>query len=68
MKNPANKQKFCGNCDSHNVYEYPNRVFCGKRLAENQNPIVPTLWCCEKWNPASQECYCLRDATTNKNT
>jgi len=36
------------------------------RFSENKNPIVPTLWCCEKWNPSSQECYCVEEAMKNK--
>jgi hypothetical protein len=23
-------------------------------------------WCCKDWNPTSQECYCLEEATKNK--
>jgi hypothetical protein len=63
MKKNTVERKFCGNCGSHNAYNYPDEIFCGKRLSEDKNPIVKTLWCCENWNPASQECYCISEAT-----
>jgi hypothetical protein len=31
-----------------------------------KNPIVETLWCCEYWNPSSQECYCIKEAIKSK--
>lgn len=58
----AMKHKFCGNCGNHNAYDYPYKIFCVKRLLENKNPIVETLWRCEEWNPSSQECYCVKAA------
>ncbi|MEM2971437.1 MAG: hypothetical protein QW270_03330 [Candidatus Bathyarchaeia archaeon] len=61
------KQKFCGNCGSHNAYNYPNEVFCSKRFCKNENPIVSTLWCCPEWNPSNQECHCIKEATKNQN-
>jgi len=57
------EQKFCGNCDCHNVYAYPDELFCMKRFLENKNPIVKTLWHCEEWNLNPQRCQCLEDAT-----
>jgi hypothetical protein len=67
MKREASEeQKFCGNCGSHNAYEYPDRVFCSKRFGEDKNPIVETLWCCENWNPSSQECYCVKEAMAKR--
>ncbi len=54
--------KFCGNCDGHNAYEYPTKVFCSTRYGKNKPPIVDTLWCCGDWSPVSQECYCVREA------
>lgn len=60
--------KYCGNCDSHNSYDYPVRVFCSTRLAQNKDPIVDTLWCCGSWNRVSQECYCVREALSKKNS
>jgi len=62
------KQRFCGNCGNHNAYNYPDQVFCSMRFSENKNPIVETLWCCEEWNPSSQECYCVEEAMKNKKT
>jgi hypothetical protein len=61
------KQKFCGNCGNHNIYEYPEKIFCSKRFSKNENPIVNTLWCCPEWNPSSQECYCVEEALKNRN-
>ena len=60
-------QKFCGNCDSHNAYDYPDRVFCSTRYGQHKDPIVDTLWCCDEWNSVSQECYCVREAMRTKN-
>jgi hypothetical protein len=54
--------RFCGNCDGHNCYAYPSKVFCSTRYAQNKDPIVDTLDCCSDWNPVSQECYCVREA------
>jgi len=54
--------KCCGNCDSHNMYVYPTKMFCSTRYAQNKDPIVDTLGYCEDWNQVSQECYCVRDA------
>jgi hypothetical protein len=62
-----NRVKYCGNCDSHNSYDYPSRIFCSTRYEKNMPPIVDTLWCCESWNKVSQECYCVREALKEKN-
>ncbi|MGQ9507043.1 MAG: hypothetical protein ACUVTB_04185 [Candidatus Bathycorpusculaceae bacterium] len=61
------KQKFCGNCGNHNVYEYPEKIFCSKRFSKNEDPIVETLSCCPEWNPSSQECYCVEEALNKQN-
>jgi hypothetical protein len=61
------KQKFCGNCGNHNAYSYPEQVFCSRRFSERKDPIVQTLWCCEEWNPSSQECYCVDEAMKKRN-
>jgi hypothetical protein len=66
MKKTKTEQRFCGNCDTHVPYNYPDDAFCSKRLAEGKNPVVRTLWCCEDWDPAGQECYCVQEATRNK--
>ena len=60
-------EKYCGNCDSHNSYDYPTKIFCSTRHAQNKNPIVDTLWHCGDWNKVSQECYCVREALKKKN-
>jgi hypothetical protein len=67
MKIVAREKRFCGNCGSHNPYEYPTRMFCSMRYAQNKDPIVDTLWCCDEWNPVIQECHCVRDALKEKN-
>jgi hypothetical protein len=56
------KRKFCGNCGNHNMYKFPDLVFCFMRFCEEKDAVVQTLWCCEKWNPSSQECYCVEEA------
>jgi len=60
--------EFCGNCDGHNCYDYPSKVFCSTRHAKNLDPIVDTLWRCESYNRVSQECYCVREAQKAKNS
>ncbi|MCJ7423512.1 hypothetical protein MUP01_04495 [Candidatus Bathyarchaeota archaeon] len=62
MREAKSERRYCGNCGSHNAYDYPHRVFCGKRLSEDKDPVVSTLWCCDEWNPASQECFCIKEA------
>jgi hypothetical protein len=54
--------KCCGNCDSHNSYQYPVKVFCSTRYWKHLDPIVDTLWRCESYNKVSQECHCVREA------
>jgi hypothetical protein len=61
------KQRFCGNCGSHTTYDYPSKIFCSMLFCKNKNPVVETLWCCEDWNPSSQECYCVEEALKKKN-
>jgi len=65
---PKSKQRFCGNCGNHNAYDYPVKVFCTRRFAKNENPVVETLWCCAEWNPSSQECYCIEEAKNRQNS
>lgn len=67
MKSVEKEKRFCGNCGSHNPYEYPIRMFCLKRYAQNKDPIVDTLWCCYDWNPDNQDCHCVREALKKKN-
>jgi hypothetical protein len=56
------KQRFCGNCGYHNMYDYPDWVLCWMRFSEGKEPIVRTLWCCEHWSSSSQECFCVEEA------
>ncbi len=60
--NKEDDEEFCGNCDGHNCYEYPTKIFCSTRHAQNLDPIVDVLWRCENYNRISQECYCVREA------
>jgi hypothetical protein len=66
MNKSTNKERFCGNCTSHNAYNYPHKVFCTRRFLENKDPIVQTLWSCDRHYPASQECNCIGDATAKR--
>ena len=67
MINKKKMEKFCGNCGSHNLYEFPSKMFCSTRYDQGKDPIVDTLWCCGDWNQVSQECYCIREALREKN-
>ena len=66
MKNNGG-EKFCGNCDSHDCYNYPTEIFCSNRHNNNKNPIVDALWHCNSWNKVSQKCYCVHEALKQKN-
>jgi len=55
-------EELCANCDSHNCYEYPRRVFCSTRYWQHKSPIVDALWRCDDYHRVSQECYCVREA------
>lgn len=62
------RDRYCGNCDGHNCYEYPSKIFCSIRYEQDLDPIVETLWCCEFWTEVNQECYCIREALKAKET
>lgn len=62
MKQKNKDERYCGNCTSHNAYNYPDQVFCTRRFLKNQNAVVATLWCCDEWISNAQECNCIRDA------
>ncbi|TRO51047.1 hypothetical protein E2P61_07210 [Candidatus Bathyarchaeota archaeon] len=64
----AKKTRFCGNCRSHNPYEYPIMIFCVKRYGQNKDPIMDTLECCNNWSPVNQSCHCVRDALKKINS
>lgn len=61
-----NNGEFCGNCDSHNCYQYPTKVFCSTRFWHGKDPIVDALWRCGDYNRVSQECYCVREAQKHR--
>jgi len=65
-KKSEEEQKFCGNCGSHNAYNYPEEIFCTKRFLENKNPVVKTLWHCEDWHLNPQKCQCVEDVTKHE--
>ena len=63
MKEKAKGEKrYCGNCGNHNAYNFPDQIFCTRRFSDNKDPVVQTLWCCQDWNPSSQDCYCIEEA------
>jgi hypothetical protein len=62
VRENAKNEKFCGNCTSHNAYNYPDQVFCTRRFLNSKDAVVQTLWCCEEWRANLQECNCVRDA------
>ncbi len=59
---------FCGNCDGHNCYDYPAKIFCSTRYEAGLDPVVETLWCCDSYSPVNQNCYCVREAQAAKRT
>ena len=65
MKSAADK-RFCGNCGNHTVYHFPDKIFCGRRLEADMNPVMDTLGRCGDWNPADQECFCIKEVMKNK--
>lgn len=66
MKNNLGNEKYCGNCNSHNIYRYPDLMFCSRRYSQQKNPIVKTLWCCDEWSMVVQECHCVEEALKAK--
>ncbi|MFQ6080955.1 MAG: hypothetical protein ACE5OW_04740 [Candidatus Bathyarchaeia archaeon] len=66
-KQPELKERFCGNCRHHNVYEYPDLILCFVRYQKHEDPIVPTLGCCEEWEFDPQECFCLQEVLRKRN-
>ncbi|MEM2098609.1 MAG: hypothetical protein QXU99_02520 [Candidatus Bathyarchaeia archaeon] len=66
MSGKSGNKKYCGNCSSHNIYHYPDLIFCSTRYAKNKDAIVNSLWCCEEWSHTDQECYCIREALKKK--
>jgi hypothetical protein len=58
----SDEGEYCGNCDSHNSYQYPTKVYCSTRYWHALDPIVDTLWHCSDYNRVGQECYCVREA------
>jgi len=55
-------ERCCGNCLYHSAYRYPTHIFCFERFVRRENPVMPTLSCCELWEPDPQDCFCVRDA------
>jgi hypothetical protein len=67
LRKEADVKRFCGNCTSHNMYEYPLKLFCTKRFLSKKDPIVDTLWHCEDWYENAQHCHCVEEAQRIKN-
>jgi len=66
MKQKAAEKKYCGNCSSHNTYEYPDVVFCMRRFLRGDKAVTPTLSVCDEWRTHVQTCYCVEDALKKK--
>jgi len=61
-KRPDSVRRFCGNCKYHDVYQYPDLIFCEFHFVRNEKAVFPTLGCCEFWEPHYQQCFCVEDA------
>ena len=66
-KGSKSKNRFCGNCHYHDMYEYPDLILCRLHYQNSSNFIFSTLGCCEKWAPDSQECFCVEEAMKKRN-
>ena len=66
-KESKSKNRFCGNCHYHDMYEYPDLILCRLHYQNSSNFIFSTLGCCEKWAPDSQECFCVEEAMKKRN-
>ncbi len=64
----ADVKKVCGNCGNHTVYHFPDKIFCGRRLEADMDPVMDTLSRCGEWHLADQECYCLKEVMKRKNS
>lgn len=65
-KTAGRMRKVCGNCRYHNTYEYPDKVFCFGRFADQKNSVVSILFSCDEWENKLQECHCLEDYLKHK--
>lgn len=54
--------KCCGNCAFHNVYQYPDTIFCFYRFGLKESGIMNIFDCCDGWEEKAQECNCLEDS------
>jgi hypothetical protein len=62
MTKKPETDRFCGNCQFHSVYKYPEVIFCFKKFQQGEKAVLSTLDCCEQWMLQSQECFCIKDA------
>ena len=60
------EKKYCGNCRYHDVYQYPDLIFCFVRYGRNLDSVYPTLGYCELWEKKTQECFCIEEALKNE--
>jgi hypothetical protein len=68
MKKESTEKKYCGNCSSHNTYDYPDVVFCMRRYLRGDKALTPTLNVCDEWQTHVQTCFCVEDALKKKKT
>jgi hypothetical protein len=66
-KESKSENRFCGNCQYHDMYEYPILILCRFHYQNSSDFIFPTLGYCEKWAPESQECFCVEEAMKKRN-
>jgi hypothetical protein len=66
MKERVAGKRYCGNCSSHNTFEYPGVMFCMARYLKGKKAITPTLSVCGEWRPHVQKCFCVEDALKKK--
>jgi hypothetical protein len=67
MAKKLESERFCGNCQFHSVYKYPEIIFCFKRFQQGEKAVFSTLDCCELWEPQTQGCFCVKDALERRN-
>lgn len=61
-KQVKSERKYCGNCNHHNAYRFPDKIFCMFHFLKQKNPIYSTLDVCENWEPDYQECFCVQES------
>jgi hypothetical protein len=62
VKEQTAEKRYCGNCSSHNTYDYPDVVFCMRRFLRGEKAVTPTLSVCDEWRTHVQKCFCVDEA------